>query len=113
NSRSTSGVNKPEYRDWAEDVEETVTTKHFHEYIRAIVDLLLKEVGQNLGARLPDLIANFNSYTDDQLKIVVEHMLGIDPCDLQDGDREISSIDQSRSACGQPLKIPFPSASKS
>lgn len=88
NSRFTSGVNKPEYRDWAEDVEEAATTKHFHEYIRAIVDLLLKEVGQNLGTRLPDLIANFNSYTDEQLKTVVEHMLGINPGDLQDVDRE-------------------------
>lgn len=88
NSRVTSGTNKPEYRDWADDVEETVMPEHFHEYIRAIVDLLLKDVGQNLGIRLPDLIANFDSYTDDQLKTVVEHMLGINPGDLQDEDRE-------------------------
>jgi len=88
NSRFTSGVNKPEYREWADDVEKTVSKNDFCEYIRGIVELLFREVERNPGARLPDLIANFDSYTVDQQKVIVERMLGIALDDLQEGDRE-------------------------
>ncbi len=88
NSRFTSGIHKPEYREWTNDVEKTVLEKDFDEYVRAIVDLLIREVEKNPGLRLPDLIANFSSYTDDQQKAIVERMLGITPGALQDRDRE-------------------------
>jgi hypothetical protein len=88
NSHFTSGVQKPEYREWADDVEKTVLNKDFYEYIEAIVELLLREVDRNPGARLPDLITNFNSYTDVQQKVIVERLLGISPETLKDEDRE-------------------------
>lgn len=96
NSRFTSGVNKPEYRDWAENVEETISTKSYYEYVDAIVDILFKAVEQDLGKRLPDLIANFDSYSESHREDIIRRMLNIDPKDLLDEDRDKVVIELRR-----------------
>ncbi len=43
-THSTSGICKPEYRDWSSNIERGATNKAYLNYVQAIVDLLLQEV---------------------------------------------------------------------
>ena len=74
----TSGVHKPKYREWAEGVDKAVINREYYKYVATIVDILFREVDHNLGERLSDLIDNFDSYTKDQQKAVIDRLIGID-----------------------------------
>lgn len=73
----TSGISKPEYRYWSNNIERKTTTSAFYKYVEAIVDLLFREVEKNVDERLSDLIENFNSYNKVQQQDIIERMLSI------------------------------------
>lgn len=87
NTSSTSGVHKPDYREWAEDVDKTVSKREYYEYVSSIVEILFREVDRNLGERLYDLIDNFNSYNRDQQKVLIDRLIDIDVGVFESKDR--------------------------
>jgi len=77
-TRTTSGINKPQYREWAEGVDRTVMQHQYYEYVGKIVDVLFREVDQNFEERLPDLVDNFSSYNKEQRKSLIDRLIGVD-----------------------------------
>jgi len=88
NSHSTSGISKPEYREWSKDIDRTTTNVEYFKYVRSIVDILFREVEKDLDTRLPDLVKNFDSYNLDQQNTIFKRLLEIRSDHLSDKARE-------------------------
>ncbi len=87
NSKTTSGLCKPEYRDWSKDIIRHTTHKEYLDYVTSIVDMLLKEIEKNIEDRILDLIDNFDSFNELQQNLVIERLLNIDVNDINDRAR--------------------------
>jgi len=88
NTQASSEMCKPKYRDWNTDVERSTPNEAYFGYVRSIVNLLLQELDQNIGDnRIMDLVDNFDSYTDEQQKAIIERLLAINIQELSDEPR--------------------------
>jgi len=87
NSHSTSGISKPEYREWSTNIDSSTTNQEYYKYVSSIVDILFNEVLNDLDTRLPDLIENFNSYSQEQQGEIIKRLLSIDAEQLNDEAR--------------------------
>lgn len=74
---TSSGVRKPQYREWCNKIERSPTNIEYYKYVEGIVNTMLEEVEKNNYERICDLIDNFHSYTKDQQNIVIEKLLQI------------------------------------
>lgn len=86
-THTTSGIYKPDYREWSKDIERDTTTSAYYEYVRAVVDLLFRELEQNIDERLYDLVDNFDSYDKVQQQRIIKRMLSLNVCLMADGNR--------------------------
>jgi hypothetical protein len=77
NTHSTSGISKPEYKEWSTDFDKSTTNKAYYSYISSVVELLLKEADKDIEKRIIDLIANFNSYNKKQQQRVIKRMMAV------------------------------------
>ncbi len=84
---STTGICTPKYRDWHKNIERNTTISEFHKYVGKIVDLLLQELEKDVENRIIDLIDEFNSYTPEQTKRIIEKMLTVNVQELSDEQR--------------------------
>lgn len=84
NSKFSTGVHKPEYKDWTKDTEHPTTNKEYLEYVESIVNFLIEEFKKDVGNRMPDLLENFNSYTELQQDIIISEFLRVNPDDIND-----------------------------
>jgi hypothetical protein len=81
-------VQKPKYSEWADGIRENVSYRDYLKYIRTIVEILFLEVDKDIGKRLPDLLANCNSYFREQKEAFFARLINIDPNSLESDDRE-------------------------
>lgn len=77
NTSISSGICKPEYREWSKDIERGTTTNAYYQYVRKIVDLLIREATNITDEGICDLVTNFGSYTDAQRQAIIEILLHI------------------------------------
>jgi hypothetical protein len=75
--QTSSGICKPEYREWSKDIERGTTTNAYYKYVRKIVDLLILEAENMNDEGLCDLVSNFGSYTDAQRQAIIKILLNI------------------------------------
>ncbi|MPQ76334.1 hypothetical protein [Hydrogenovibrio sp. JE_KL2] len=101
----TSGVHKPKYRDWALSVDSTTTNVAYMNYTKAIVDLLLNEVDNDLENRIIDLIKSFDSYTEKQIEAILAKFLSLDDSHLND-DQRIKILDSLRNTISHHREFP-------
>lgn len=87
-SHTTSVISKPEYREWAQDVERSTSTKAYYDYVSAIVDLLLRELDNGKSERLCDLVDNFDSYRELQQRTVLDRLLSQDVDKIEEDTRD-------------------------
>ncbi|KYG97087.1 hypothetical protein ABEW24_24730 [Paenibacillus jamilae] len=83
NTTVSSGICKPEYREWSSDIEREVSRSSHIEYVRGIVDLLLLEAHNNTEDRIIDLIENFDSFDPEQQCKVIDLMFTFRINDVQ------------------------------
>ncbi|MEA5536604.1 hypothetical protein [Crocosphaera sp. XPORK-15E] len=91
NTLSSSGICKPEYRDWTTNVEASITNQAYLNYVEAIVDLLLDNFDktyENIDNRIINLVNNFTFYTEEQVQTIIKRMLSIKAEDLSDEQRK-------------------------
>jgi len=86
-TQTTSGIYKPDYREWSKDIERETTTSSYYEYVGMIVNLLFRELEKNIDERLCDLVDNFDSYDKNQQQRIIKCMLSLNVCLLADGKR--------------------------
>lgn len=101
----TSGVHKPDYRDWALNVDSTTTNIAYINYTKAVVDLLLNEVDKDIENRLIDLIKNFDSYTEEQIEAILDKFISLDAGYLTD-DQRINILDSLRDTISHHREFP-------
>ena len=77
-TQTTSGIQKPDYREWSKDIERETTNRAYYKYVQGVVDLLLRELEQNIDERLYDLVDNFDSYDKIQQKRIIKRMLSLE-----------------------------------
>ncbi len=88
NTHMTSGMHKPKYSEWAEGVDRKVSKCDYFEYNVAMVEILFREAYKNIGKRLPDLLANFGSYNEEQQEVFLTKLTEIDANSLDNDYRE-------------------------
>lgn len=74
NRSTTSGINRPVYREWAIETERAVLISEYHAYISRIWELLFDKAGDELDERLLDILDNIRSYDDEQQKSLVNYL---------------------------------------
>lgn len=74
NTSSTSGINKPVYRDWSIETERSVLRSEYRAYILEIEKLLFEEAEKDFDERVLDLLANIGNYDDEQQKEFVNYL---------------------------------------
>lgn len=77
NRSTTSGINKPVYREWAIETERAVLVSEYHAYVSKISKLLFDKAGEEFDERLLDLLDNIRSYDDEQQKDLVNYLNNI------------------------------------
>ncbi|OAZ40257.1 hypothetical protein [Paenibacillus polymyxa] len=83
NRTVSSGICKPECREWSSDIKREVSRSSHIEYVRGIVDLLLLEAHNNTEDRIIDLIENFDSFDPEQQSKVIDLMFTFRINDVQ------------------------------
>ena len=78
NTRSTSGISKPSYKEWSRGVEEKPLQSEYINYISTIADLLIEKVSENISEETLELLDNFDSFNDGQRQAVLEIFDNID-----------------------------------
>lgn len=101
----TSGVMKPKYRDWALNVEKSTTNKKYYEYVGSIVDLLLNELDKDIANRILDLTEHFDSYTKEQIDLILNKFESIDESTLDD-TQKTKIIDKLRNTISHHREFP-------
>lgn len=87
-TRNTSGICKPDYREWRFGSNRKITKYEYFKYTEKIVDLLLIEANNNVEARMVDLVDSLNSYNKRQQDEVIQKMLSIDINKISNDSRE-------------------------
>ncbi|MBS9834204.1 hypothetical protein [Vibrio alginolyticus] len=86
-TNTSTGVCKPEYRDWTKDTERSINDEEYLGYVKSIVDLLIKEFKKDVDNRMPDLVESFDSYTEEQQVTIINEFLSINPDEVSDKAR--------------------------
>ncbi len=86
-SQPSSGLCKPEYREWSKDIERFTTTKAYYKYVGAIVDLLIREARNMTDERLCDLVSNIGSYNETQQQTIITMLLNINVKEMDEKAR--------------------------
>jgi len=101
----TSGICKPEYREWNCNLSRHTTNIGYLKYVEAIVDLLLHEVNISIEDRVIDLVGNFNSYNKRQQDEIIQRMLEINVDELPSESR-IQIINRIRNVLSNHREFP-------
>lgn len=88
NAQSTSGVCKPEYREWDTNFDRNTSNKAYFGYVHSIVEFLFNEVEKDFEHRIIDLIENFASYDEQQQKKLISKMLSTNIEKISNNGRE-------------------------
>ncbi|WP_168441891.1 hypothetical protein [Pontiella desulfatans] len=75
---TTSGIHEPEYRDWAQAIEQSTTVPAYYGYVYAMVDLLIREFNNHINRDIVTLISEFDSYKPDQRDAIVDKFMAVD-----------------------------------
>jgi hypothetical protein len=75
--QTSSGICKPEYREWSKGIERGTTINAYYKYVGAIVDLLIREARNIADDGLCDLVSNFGSYKKAQQQAIFKLLLNI------------------------------------
>jgi len=88
NTKTTSGICKPRYREWSSSSDIKSTQKLYSDYIKALVNIMLKEMECNFAERIPDVLENFDSCTAEQQDSTIEQLLSINISEVNMDVRE-------------------------
>ncbi len=84
NQKATSGINKPMYREWGDDIDRSTTNFMYYGYISDLVDLIIENCKKDIDSKLLDLIDNFDSYREKQIIYALRILDSISPGDLSE-----------------------------
>lgn len=84
NRTSTSGLAKPEYKEWSRSVEDKPLQSEYFGYISSLVDILIKNVSENLSEETLELLDNFDSFSDSQCRSILNIFENIDVSRIDD-----------------------------
>lgn len=85
----TSGLNKPEYREWSNSFDKRTTEAAYFGYVNAIVDFMFEMAEFKIDERAIDLIDNFSSYTEVQNQKIISLLLNIKVQSLTGESRKV------------------------
>ena len=88
NTRTTSGIASPDYKDWAEAVDKTTKQSDYFSYVGKIVDMMIAVADKDPDNSYIDLASNFDSYTVAQREIIIDKLLSVDIDKLSEDSRK-------------------------
>jgi hypothetical protein len=86
-TRVTSGIQKPRYREWLNNYDDRPRLKEYYNYMEKIVNIMIREVGNNFEDRIYDLVDNFDSYNEEQQEQVINYLMTIDASEVSPSTR--------------------------
>lgn len=88
NTETTSEICKPRYREWSSSGDIRPQQEQYSNYVKDVVNIMLREMECNFVERIPDVLENFNSYTSEQQDSTIEQLLSINISEVDMGLRE-------------------------
>jgi hypothetical protein len=86
---TTSGISKPKYREWSKNIDSRAHRNAYNDYVGSVVEILIREVEKNPEIRFCDLIENFDSYSNEQQKSIIDKLLNQTVSEMGGKSREV------------------------
>lgn len=84
----TSGTNKPDYRDWAQETNEIVTHQDYYQYGQGLIEILLEEAKNDPIKYGLDLFDQFDNLKKEQIGLVLKLFSDVNPKKIDQKERD-------------------------